>query len=73
MRHIPVFSYRFTPHSLGHRLQLRRWAYALERFFAASIEDIVMYYHVIEFISNHIQSREREIDGIQENNITRGM
>ncbi len=39
MRHIPIVSYRLTPQSRGHRLQLRRWAYASDRFFAASTDD----------------------------------
>jgi hypothetical protein len=38
IRHTPVFLYRFTPHSLGQRLQLLKCAYASERFFEASME-----------------------------------
>lgn len=38
IKQTPVFSYRLTPHSLGHKLQLLKCAYAWDRFFEASIE-----------------------------------
>ena len=38
IRQKPVRSYRFTPHRLGHCLQLRGWASAWARFLAAAME-----------------------------------
>ena len=39
IRHMPVFSYRFTPHSRGHKLQFLRCAYAVDLFLDVSTAD----------------------------------